>query len=262
MHALVQSNNKMAALLLLSLLRVALAVTPESATISSVRFASLAAVFLNFAVGCESILIRARICHPIDVDRLDPNCRAGFSPPWTASQCTHTVRASCYPTPIPPVLEASTTWWVPRRRRSLAGSPRASTCTALVSGRAPSRLKLRRVKVNALSGELVLIDPPDDLQNWKFENEIFHNSSITTPLPEGEIPYYRIERPKVGQRAFESPVHLRCLTPLLEISQRSVFLRCRCLRGRACDTRPPGRPPACEPATNFTTSLVRSYTTS
>ena len=36
-----------------------------------------------------------------------------------------------------------------------------------------------------------------DLQHWKFENEIFHNTSITTPLPEGEIPYYRIERPKV-----------------------------------------------------------------
>lgn len=36
-----------------------------------------------------------------------------------------------------------------------------------------------------------------DLQHWKFEHEIFHNTSITTPLPEGEIPYYRIERPKV-----------------------------------------------------------------
>ena len=36
-----------------------------------------------------------------------------------------------------------------------------------------------------------------DLQHWKFEHEIFRNTSITTPLPEGEIPYYRIERPKV-----------------------------------------------------------------
>jgi hypothetical protein len=36
-----------------------------------------------------------------------------------------------------------------------------------------------------------------DLEHWTFEAEIFHNTSITTPLPEGEIPYYRIERPKV-----------------------------------------------------------------
>lgn len=35
-----------------------------------------------------------------------------------------------------------------------------------------------------------------DLQHWKFENEIFHNTSITTPLPHGET-HYRIERPKI-----------------------------------------------------------------
>jgi len=36
-----------------------------------------------------------------------------------------------------------------------------------------------------------------DLETWKFEHIIFHNSSITVPLPKGEIPFYRIERPKV-----------------------------------------------------------------
>eukprot|EP00939_MAST-03C_sp_MAST-3C-sp1_P001133 g1133.t1 len=34
-----------------------------------------------------------------------------------------------------------------------------------------------------------------DLQHWHFENEIFRNSSITTPLSDGER--YRIERPKI-----------------------------------------------------------------
>ena len=34
-----------------------------------------------------------------------------------------------------------------------------------------------------------------DLQNWHFENEIFRNTSITTPLTDGDR--YRIERPKI-----------------------------------------------------------------
>ena len=34
-----------------------------------------------------------------------------------------------------------------------------------------------------------------DLQTWHFENRIFQNTSITTPLPEGKM--YRIERPKI-----------------------------------------------------------------
>lgn len=34
-----------------------------------------------------------------------------------------------------------------------------------------------------------------DLQQWHFEAEIFHNTSITTPLSDGDR--YRIERPKV-----------------------------------------------------------------
>ena len=36
-----------------------------------------------------------------------------------------------------------------------------------------------------------------DLQHWAFEHEILANTSITTPLPTGEPPLYRIERPKV-----------------------------------------------------------------
>jgi hypothetical protein len=36
-----------------------------------------------------------------------------------------------------------------------------------------------------------------DLQNWHFEAEIFRNTSITTPMPAGQGPSYRIERPKV-----------------------------------------------------------------
>lgn len=35
-----------------------------------------------------------------------------------------------------------------------------------------------------------------DLESWKFEAEIFKNTSITTPLPPGES-RYRIERPKI-----------------------------------------------------------------
>ena len=34
-----------------------------------------------------------------------------------------------------------------------------------------------------------------DLQHWHFENEIFKNTSITTPLSDGDR--YRIERPKI-----------------------------------------------------------------
>ena len=36
-----------------------------------------------------------------------------------------------------------------------------------------------------------------DLQRWHFEGEIFHNSSITTPIPAGQGSLYRIERPKI-----------------------------------------------------------------
>ena len=36
-----------------------------------------------------------------------------------------------------------------------------------------------------------------DLQHWTFEHEILKNTSITTPIPAGEAPHYRIERPKI-----------------------------------------------------------------
>jgi hypothetical protein len=36
-----------------------------------------------------------------------------------------------------------------------------------------------------------------DLQHWELVNTIFHNTSITTPIPSGQPHAYRIERPKV-----------------------------------------------------------------
>ena len=47
-----------------------------------------------------------------------------------------------------------------------------------------------------LSGGINLYSSTD-LEHWTFENEIFRNTSITTPLPNGEPHQYRIERPKI-----------------------------------------------------------------
>ena len=50
-----------------------------------------------------------------------------------------------------------------------------------------------------------------DLQHWTLVNEIFHNTSITTPIPEGQSPSYRIERYACGMHTVSRQA-LTCLT--------------------------------------------------